>query len=194
MERFVCERVRGPRCVELVEATRTPLDAREVDAVEAAERLARLRREVRVVRRVPLSVELDTPCFSVHVDEACEKARAANGDLPTGEVAGDRRQLILLADALFMARETKRRKGAGDDEQDCDRPHLQRIGRPSDGLDSNLARPTSAAGDRAHYPDLRVTRQRFIEERPAARVDSIYEHVDQPAELASLVEQEIRDR
>ena len=83
-------------------------------------------------------VELNPTCFTVHVDDSGQKAGAANGDLPAGEVARDRRQLILLADALLVPSEAERREGADDDEENRNAAHRQRIGSPPDGLDSDL--------------------------------------------------------
>ena len=83
-------------------------------------------------------VELDPTCLTAHVHESREKAGAANGDLAAGEVACDRRQLILLADALLVPSEAERRESADDDEQNRKGAHRQRIGSLRDGLDSEL--------------------------------------------------------
>jgi hypothetical protein len=83
-------------------------------------------------------VELDPTGLTVHVHESRQKAGAANGDLAAGEVACDRRQLILLADALLVPSEAERRESADDDEENGNAAHRQRIGSPSDGLDSDL--------------------------------------------------------
>ena len=72
----------------------------------------------------PLFVELDAPRFTLHVDQACHQAGTVHPDLPPGEVAGDRGQLALLANALFVARETKRRKAAENNKDYRDRAHL----------------------------------------------------------------------
>ena len=123
MECLVRERVRGPAGVELLEATVAPIDAREVDGIEVAECLARLRREIRVVRRTPGLVELDPSRFASCVDKARDKARATHRDRPPGEVARDRGQLVLLADALLVTREAERREAAHDEEEYSNDPH-----------------------------------------------------------------------
>jgi hypothetical protein len=83
-------------------------------------------------------VELNPTCLTVHVHESRQKAGAANGDLAAGKVACDRRQLILVADALLVPSEAERRESADDDEENRNAAHRQRIGSPPDGLDSDL--------------------------------------------------------
>jgi hypothetical protein len=83
-------------------------------------------------------VEPDPTCLTAHVHESRQKAGAANGDLVAGEVACDRRQLILLADALFVPSEAERQESADDNEENGNAAHRQRIGSPPDGLDSEL--------------------------------------------------------
>ena len=133
------KRVRCPTGGELLEPTVAPIDAREVDAVEMTQRLARLRGEIRAVRGAPRLVELHPSRFASHVDQACEQVRAADRDRPARKVARDRGQLVLLTHALLVAREPERRDAAGDNEEYCNDPHRQRIGTASDGLDSDLA-------------------------------------------------------
>ena len=135
VERLVRKRVRRPAGQKLLEAAVAPFDAREVDGVEMTQRLARLRGEIRVVRRAPRIVELHASRFASHVDEAGEHIRAADRDRPAGEVARDRGQLALLAHALLVTREAERREAADDNEDYCDDPHRQRIGTGPDGLD-----------------------------------------------------------
>ena len=135
MERFMRERVRRPACSEFLEAAVTPLDAREVDAVEMTERLAGLRGEIRVVRRAPRLVELHASRFASHIDQAREQGRAAHRDSTAGEVARDRAELVLLSHAFLMAREAKRGEAAGDNEEYSYDPHPQRIGMGPDGLE-----------------------------------------------------------
>ena len=104
-----------------------------MNAVEAAQRLARLGREVRVIRRTPLCVERDAPRFTVHVNEACEETRAANTKTfrPARSPAIADSWSMLGECAVHGARrETKRREGAGDNKEDCDRPHLQEDRQP----------------------------------------------------------------
>ncbi len=133
------ECVRCPARGELREAAVAALETAEVDAVKMAEGPARLRREVRVAGRAARVVETDPACFTVHVDEAGEKAGATNGDLAAGEVACDRRELILLPDPLLVSSEAERREGADDDEENRDAAHSQRIGTAPDGLDFRLS-------------------------------------------------------
>ena len=83
-------------------------------------------------------VELNPTCLTMHVHESREKAGAANGDLAAGEVACDRRQLILLADALLVPSEAEGRESAEDEEENRKAAHRQRIGSPPNGLDSKL--------------------------------------------------------
>jgi len=83
-------------------------------------------------------VEPDATGLTVHVHESRQKAWAANGDFAAREVACDRRQLILLADALLVPREAERRESANDDEENGNAAHRQRIGSPLDGLDFEL--------------------------------------------------------
>ncbi len=103
-----------------------------------AECLARLRREIRVVRRTPGLVELHSSRFASRVDKACDKARAADRNRPAGEVACDRGQLVLLTHPLLVACEAERREAAHDNEEYSNDPHRQRIGSASDSLDSDL--------------------------------------------------------
>ena len=81
---------------------------REVDAVETPKRLARLRREVGVIRGAAAFVELDAARFAARVDEAGEEARAADADPATGEVARDLGEAVLLAHPLLVTREADR--------------------------------------------------------------------------------------
>ena len=83
-------------------------------------------------------VELDPTGLTVHIHESRQKAGAANGDPAAGKVACDRRQLILLADALLVPSEAERRESADDDEENRNAAHRQRIGSPPDDLDSDL--------------------------------------------------------
>jgi len=83
-------------------------------------------------------VEPNPTRLTVHVHESRQKARAADGDLAAGEVACDRGQLILLADALLMPSEAERRESADDDEKNGNAAHRQRIGNHPDGLDADL--------------------------------------------------------
>src|ERR1700730_8142293 len=123
VERLVCKRVPGPAGGELREAAVAAADAREVDAVEITQQLARLRREVRVVGRAPRVVELHASRFASRIDEARDKARAPDPDLAAGEIACDRSQLVLLPRPLLMAREAERRESADNDEENCNDPH-----------------------------------------------------------------------
>src|SRR5258705_14012387 len=137
MECLVRKRVRGPTGVELLEAAVASVDAVEVDGIEMAECLARLRREIRVVRRSPCLVELHPSRFASRVDEAREKARAADADAPAGEVARDRRQLILFPHALLVPSEADRREAADNDGEDSNDPHRQGSARASETLHSH---------------------------------------------------------
>jgi hypothetical protein len=131
----VGKRVGGPPGVELLEAAVVSFDAREVDAAEMPQRLARLRGEIRVIRGATRVVELHASRFASHVDQAREQVRAANGDSPAREVARDRGQLVLLAHPLLVARETERSETAGDNEEYSNDPHRQRIGTGPNGLE-----------------------------------------------------------
>ena len=104
------------------------VDAREVDAVETAKRLARLRREVGEVRRTAAFVELDASRFTACVDEAGEEARAADTDPAAREVACDLGEAVLLAHPVLVTREADRGQSRGDDKQSRNQPHRQRIG------------------------------------------------------------------
>ena len=123
MECLVRKRVRGRAGVELLEAAVAPVDAGEVDGIEMAECLARLRREIRAVRRTSGLVELHPSRFASRVDKACDKARAADADLAAGEVTRDRGQLILLPHPLLVAREAKCREAADNNEEYRNGPH-----------------------------------------------------------------------
>jgi hypothetical protein len=138
MKRLVGQRVRRPAGAELREPAVAAPETAEVDAAEMAECFARLRGKVCVVGGATGLVELDPTRFTVHVHKSRQEAGAANGDLATGKVACDRRQLILFADTLLMPSEAERRESADDDEENRNAAHTQRIGRPSDGIDSDL--------------------------------------------------------
>src|SRR5439155_19383004 len=104
MESLVRERVRGPGRVELRKAAVASVDACEVDTVEMAQRRARLRREIGMVRGTPGRIEAHLSCFAARVDEAGEEAGTVDADLASREVARDRGEAVLFAHALLVAR------------------------------------------------------------------------------------------
>src|SRR4051812_35570460 len=121
---------------------------------------------------------------SVRTYERAEEAWAAHADRTAGQVARDRRQSVLLANALLAVREADCGERA-DDEEDCrDEPHRRRIGSGSDGLDG------LAPCDRADDPHFGAFRKRLVEQPAAAHLDALDEDVDQAAELTPLVEQQ----
>jgi hypothetical protein len=61
--------------------------------------------------------------FAARIDEARDKARATDTDIPPGEVARDCRELVLLTHPILVAGEAERREGADDDEKYSNRPH-----------------------------------------------------------------------
>jgi len=70
-----------------------------------------------VVRRAPRLVELNASRLASHIHQAREQVRAADRDCAACEVARNRGQLILLTDALLMAREAKGREAADNNEE-----------------------------------------------------------------------------
>jgi hypothetical protein len=190
VEGLVRERMCSPAGVELLEPAVAPLDAPKVESIKMAQRLAGLRREIRVVRGTPSLVELDTSGLAPDVDQTREEARAADGHSAAREVACDRGQLVLLAQAFLVACEPERSEATDDDEEYRDGPHRVRIGTDPDGLDQKGL----AAGDRADDPDFGLLCQRLLEKTAGSDIHSVDEDVDQTAELARLVEQEVHDR
>jgi hypothetical protein len=76
-----------------------------------------------VVGGTPRLVELHPSCFASRIEQARDKARAPHTDLPSGEVASDRGQLILLAHPFLVPRDAKRPKAADYDEEYRNGPH-----------------------------------------------------------------------
>src|SRR3954451_14549350 len=134
VERLVRQRLRGPRGSELLVRAVAPLEAREVEAVEMAERLARLGREVGVVVRPPVVVELHVTAFGSNADERAEEAGAADADLAPRQIARDGGELVLLADPVLVSPKADRRQRADDQEEGCHESHRPRIGTGPDGL------------------------------------------------------------
>ena len=106
-----------------------------------------------MIGRSAVVVELDAPSLAARVDKARQETGAVNADLAAGEITRDRREPVLLAQAILAPREAECREGTDDHEHDCNGPHLgPRIGTDADTLE----RLALAAGDGADYSDLRV--------------------------------------
>jgi hypothetical protein len=88
-----------------------------------------------VILRPPIGIEPNLSRFAAGVDEAGEEAGAADADLASGKVARHRREPVLFANALLVAREAERRKCADDEKDNRDGPHGQRIGTSPDGIE-----------------------------------------------------------
>src|SRR6266540_3767891 len=137
---LVREGVGGPAGLELAVPAIVAVETREVDLAEMSKRLAGFRREIGVIGRPARLVELNATGLAVCVDEARQEARAAHADLPAGEVARDRGQMILLAQAVLATRETDRCESADDEQDCCNEPHRRRIGIGPDVLDFSRRR------------------------------------------------------
>lgn len=159
VERFVRERVRGPARAELVVAARGAVETREVDAIELPELRAGLRREIGVITRTAVGVEVDAARLPVRVDEASEEARTPHADVPPRDLRGDRAERILLSDPVFV------RDEAGDEERRGDEDK----GGPSEGdphpVEIGLMRPVldAVAGGEEAGPSARLTPTTSVE-------------------------------
>ena len=151
------------QAVELRKAAVASVDACEVDTVEMAQRLARLRREIGMVRGTPGRIEAHLSCFAARVDEAGEEAGTVDADLASREVARDRGEAVLFAHALLVAREAERREGADDEEDNRNRPHRQKIDTRPGGIEKRLCGSEPLVAD----PAIRDKAKRAIRHRTA---------------------------
>src|SRR5512133_3046524 len=101
MEGLVREGVDRPRSLELLERAVAARDAVEADAIDVTQRRTRLGREVGVVERPSVFVELHEAALGADVHERGEEARAADAHRPSGKLRRDRGKPVLLTDPVL---------------------------------------------------------------------------------------------
>jgi PPOX class probable F420-dependent enzyme len=94
-----------------------------------------------------------------------------DADRAPGELRRDRRERLLLVDAVLPARETDRRKGADDQEHCRQEPHRTRIGTGSDNLDGRVTRRPSGkalakSNRRLVVTQLKDRQKQFLDQNP----------------------------